>query len=182
MRRAIALTVCGCLLTALGGCSYHRAHFTLEEYAEEMPLSSASFEGERLGKVSANGRGAIWNDCTKSARGAVWEVMDQTRRLGGNAIGDLRWIPKNETRSSELPTCKKGWAWFLVWPVLVTPVFMSTRVEGYAYKVPESELSKAGLYPVPSDSRDWAGVMNRILDAETGEEAGAAVLGPAAAP
>jgi hypothetical protein len=154
----------------MGGCSYHRAHMNLEDYSDEMPLSPAPFEGERLGKVSANGRGAIWNDCTRSAEGAVWELMDQTRRMGGNAIGDIRWIPKQEKRSSELPTCKRGWAWFLVWPVLVTPVFMSTRVEGYAYRVPDSELTKAGLHPVPADREHWATAMSEILEQERAGE------------
>jgi len=163
-RACLAVLVCACLLFVTTSCSYHRAHFRYDEYADEMPIRTESWEGEALGPVSANEKGAIWNNCTESARGTLWLLMDDTRRLGGNAIGDIRWIPKQEEKGNrDAPTCQKSWAWFLIWPVLVTPVFMSSRAEAQAYKIPETAKPRAGLYRIPRSSEEQAALVDRIL-------------------
>jgi hypothetical protein len=72
------------LLVLSVSCSYHRAHFYHADYADGLPMSEFAWEGERLGPVAANEGGAIWNDCTKSARGTVWLLTDRTRKLAGH--------------------------------------------------------------------------------------------------
>ena len=39
----------------------------------------------------------------------------------------------------------------MLWPVTFSKVFMSTRAEAYAFKVPEGALVGAGLYRIPED-------------------------------
>lgn len=31
----------------------------------------------------------MWKDCTKVAEAAVWVLIEDTRRLGGNAVGNV---------------------------------------------------------------------------------------------
>ena len=180
MRRTIASSLALCLLALSISCTYHRAHINHSDYTAEMPLSDSAWGGENLGPVAANEAGAIWNDCTKSAKGTVWILIDETRRLGGNAIGDIRWIPNKEKKGNlELRTCRKGWGWLLLWPAALSPVFMSSRAEGIAYRVDETELPHAGLYPIPETDEGQMKLVERIL-AETYSAASADVAAPSA--
>jgi hypothetical protein len=162
-RSVVALAVCCALIAASTACTYHRAHIDYEDYADKMPLSAEPFDGERLGTVAANEAGAIWNDCTKAARGTLWILMDDTKRLGGNAIGEIRWIPKKEKHITELPTCRKAWAWFLIWPATLSPVFMSSRAEAQAFRIPEGSKPTAGMYVIPDSNDDREALVERIL-------------------
>ena len=145
-------------------CTYHRAHLNHSDYATQMPISESAWDGESLGPVAANEAGAFWNDCTKSVKGTLWILIDETRRMGGNAIGDIRWIPNKEKKGRlTVPTCRKAWGWLLLWPAMVTPVFMSSRAEGVAYTVDESELPRAGLYLIPETDEGQSKLVERIL-------------------
>jgi len=164
MRRTIASSLALCLLALSISCTYHRAHFNHSDYAAEMPLSDSAWGGESLGPVAANEAGAVWIDCTKAAKGTVWILIDETRSMGGNAIGDIRWIPKKEKKGRlTVPACRKAWGWALIWPALLSPVFMSSRAEGIAYKVDESELPRAGLYRIPETDEGQMKLVERIL-------------------
>jgi hypothetical protein len=166
VRKSTSLLIAMALLVASTGCTYHRAHIRYDDPGLEMPMSSDRFEGERLGEISANERGALWNDCTRMAHGSIWHLVDQTRDLGGNALGDMRWLPKSK-KSTDKPTCKKGWAWVLIWPVVLTPVFQSSLVRAVAYRVPDSALSRSGLYVIPEDEAGQAALVERILAEST---------------
>ena len=93
----------------------------------------------------------MWERCTAVAEGSLWVLMEDARKLGGNAIGEIRWIPRNQNRATDDPTCRKKWGWILIWPVLATPAFQSARVEAVAYKVPDASATEAGLYLLPED-------------------------------
>jgi len=163
MRRLTAVSVCCLVLVAGLGCSYHRAYISYPEYEEAVQVASTGWEGRRLGVVSAGEGGALWERCTDVAKGSLWLLMEDTRNMGGNAIGEVRWVPQDSKRTSAEPTCKKKWGWFLVWPVLVTPGFMSAKVEGVAYVVPDSGATRAGLYRIPEDAGKRAALAQRIL-------------------
>jgi len=163
MRRLVTLALLLTLPVLVVSCTYHRAHFDYTDLTETVPLRESEWAGEKLGPVAANDGGAIWNDCTKSSRGTIWHLVHQTRELGGNAIGEIRWLPKTEKHSSGDPTCKRAWAWLVLWPVATTKVFMSTRAEAYAYKVPEEALVGSGLYRIPEDPAEAERVVERIL-------------------
>ena len=163
-RPTIAIIACCALIAATSACTYHRAHFNHEDYADQVPLSSESFDGEALGPVAANEAGAVWNDCTKSAKGTVWILIDETKRMGGNAIGEIRWIPKKEKKGArELPTCKKAWGWLAIWPVVLSPVFMSSRAEAQAYRIPEGAATSKGIYRIPDSDEERAALVERIV-------------------
>jgi hypothetical protein len=161
MRGARVAAVVG--LAVLGvGCSYHRAYVSYSEYQGDIQVASKGFEGQRLGPVSAGEGGAIWERCTDVARGSLWVLMEDARRMGGNALGDIRWVPQHPGRTTDQPTCKKKWGWFLVWPVLVTPGFMSARVEAVAYAVPDPRAAEAGLVVIPEDPAERATLAARL--------------------
>jgi len=155
---------CGLLLVAGFGCSYHRAYISYSEYEGGVQVASTGWEGRRLGPVSAGEGGAIWERCTDVAKGSLWILMEDARKMGGNAIGEIRWTPQNPKQTSAEPTCKKKWAWFLVWPVLVTPGFMSARVDAIAYEIPEGGATRAGVYRIPEDAAERAALAERILE------------------
>ena len=157
MKRMMTLVVCVVVLGSGFGCSYHRAYVSYSKVAEDVQVATAGWDGRRLGPVSAREGGALWEKCTAVAEGSLWVLMDDTRKMGGNAIGEIRWIPRNQNRMSEDPTCRKKWGWILIWPVLATPAFQSARVEAVAYDVPDASTTTAGLFLIPEDPGErWA--------------------------
>jgi len=144
------------------GCSYHRAYISYTQYQDDVRVAATGWEGQRLGTVSAGEGGAIWERCTDVAEGSMWVLMEDARRMGGNALGEVRWVPQNPGRTTDEPTCKKKWGWFLVWPVLVTPGFMSARVEAVAYAVPDTSAAQAGLILIPDNPVERAALAARL--------------------
>jgi hypothetical protein len=163
MKRSVALTSCALLLCSVVGCSYHRAYISYNEYEEDVQVAAAGWEGRRLGTVTAREGGAIWEKCTDVAQGTMWVLIEDTRRMGGNAIGEIRWVPKNPNRTTDQPTCRKNWSWFLIWPVLATPAFMSAKVEAVAYNVPDASVAVAGLYLIPEDPGERRALARQIV-------------------
>jgi hypothetical protein len=164
MRRLSAGMLVTTLLFFSVSCTYHRAHLNHSDYADQMPISEESWSGEVLGPVAANQAGPIWIECTKSVKGTLWILIDETERMGGNAIGDIRWIPKKEKKGNlTLPTCRKKWGWLAIWPAVLSHVFMSSRAEAVAYKVDETELPRAGLYLIPQTDEEQVDLVEQIL-------------------
>jgi len=163
MKRSLALMGCVVLLGAGLGCSFHRAYVSYTEYEEDVQVAAAGWEGRRLGPVSASEGGALWEKCTAVAEGSLWILMEDTRKMGGNAIGEIRWIPQSRKRATDEPTCRKKWGWVLIWPVLATPAFMSAKVEAVAYNVPDASVTQAGLYLIPEDPGEREVLVRRIV-------------------
>jgi hypothetical protein len=156
---------CSLLLVSVAGCSYQRAYVSYTEYEkEDIQAAATGWDGQRLGRVAANEGGALWERCTDVAEGSMWVLMDDARRMGGNAIGEIRWVPQDPKRTTDQPTCKKKWGWFLVWPVLATPGFMSARVEAVAYNVPDLSAAAAGVHVIPDDELERAALARRLVD------------------
>ena len=168
MRRPIAFLLAVILLAGTS-CSYHRAHLWYREYDDSMPMKADSWDGEALGTVSTREGGFLWTSCTKAARGALWHLIDETQRLGGNAIGDFRWIqddendPEKVKRNFDVPTCQKKWGWFALWPFLLTPQFLSARVEAQAYRVDSLPASSTSFYRIPASDTERQLLVERIL-------------------
>jgi hypothetical protein len=163
MKRFMTLMVCVVLIGSGIGCSYHRAYVSYSEHEEDVQVAASGWDGRRLGPVSAREGGALWEKCTAVAECSLWVLMEDTRKMGGNAIGEIRWIPRNQNRTTDDPTCRKKWGWILVWPVLATPAFQSARVEAVAYNVPDASTTVAGLYVIPEGEADRAELAARIV-------------------
>jgi len=163
--RQLTILLVGAVLIGSGlGCSYHRAYVSYAEFEEDVQVAATGWDGRRIGPVSAREGGALWEKCTAVAEGSLWVLMDDARKMGGNAIGEIRWIPRNQKRTTDDPTCRKKWGWILIWPVLATPAFQSARVEAVAYNVPDTSATEAGLYLIPEDSGERAALARRIVD------------------
>lgn len=154
MQRSMVLFVVGLVLHAVSGCSFHRAYVSYNKTESDVQVAAAGWDGRRLGPVSAREGGALWEKCTDVAEGSLWVLMEDTRKMGGNAIGEIRWIPRSSKRATEDPTCRKKWGWVLIWPVLATPAFQSARVEAIAYNIPDTGTAQAGLYLIPEDPEE----------------------------
>ena len=163
MKRLSVLMVGVLLPWSVLGCSYHRAYVSYSEYEEDVQVAATGWDGRRLGTVSAGEGGALWERCTDVAEGSLWILMEDTRKMGGNAVGEIRWVPQDPKRTTNEPTCKKKWGWFLVWPVLVTPGFMSANVEAVAYNVPDISVTEAGLYLIPEDANEREALAKEIV-------------------
>ena len=166
MKQLVTLVACVVLIGSGLGCSYHRAYVSYSKYDEDVQVAAAGWDGRRVGPVSAREGGALWEKCTDVAEGSLWVLMDDARKMGGNAIGEIRWIPRNQNRTTDNPTCRKKWGWILVWPVLATPAFQSARVEAVAYNVPAASVAAAGLYLIPDEPIEREILAQRIV-AET---------------
>jgi hypothetical protein len=163
MRKVTSLAACAVLIWSVFGCSYHRAFISYSEYEEEVQVAATGWEGRRLGPVAASEGGALWEKCTDVAEGSIWILMEDARNMGGNAVGEIRWIPQDPRKTTEVPTCKKKWGWFLIWPVLATPGFMSAKVEAVAYNVPDASAAVAGLHQIPEDAEERLALARRIV-------------------
>jgi hypothetical protein len=130
MKDRRTVIVLGLILVLSSACSYNRAYVSYGDYEADIPLSTEGWKGVRLGKVTAREGGAIWRECTSVAEGSLFVLIEETRRLGGNAVGEIRWIPRQPDRVSEEPTCTRRWGWFLVWPVLATHLFQTASSDG----------------------------------------------------
>lgn len=150
-------------VTFSGACAYQRAYIAYGRPEAGLPLAAAPFAGEAIGVVRAAEMGAVWKDCTKVAKAAVWVLIDETRRLGGNAVGDIRWFP-NESAATDRPCCRQRWGWVLVWPVLATPAFQVAKVEGTAYRLGEPVHEEGGVYLIPDGAEARAELVSRIVD------------------
>jgi len=151
------------------GCTYSRAPVSYADYEDELPIRVSSLQGERLGRLSARQDGAVWKDCTDLARGAIEVLVADARGMGANALGDVRWFPERPKRVSDHPTCRRKFGWFLIWPMLATPAFSSSRVEAVAYRVPDGTAVAAGLYSIPDSEAEGAEVVERILADAVGD-------------
>ena len=165
--RPKAACVAGVLLTVAVtfscACAYQRAYIAYDRREAGLPLAAAPFAGEALGVVRAAEGGPVWKDCTKVAEAAVWVLIDETRRLGGNAVGNIRWFP-NEAPVPDRPCCRQRWGWVLVWPVLATPAFQVAEVEGTAYRLAEPVNHASAVYLIPESADARADLVTRIVE------------------
>ena len=175
MNRSRPTTACiaGVLLAVAvalsGACAYQRAYVAYDHPEQGLPLAAAPLTGEAIGVVRAAEGGPVWKDCTAVARAAVWVLIDETRRLGGNAVGNIRWFPNDPGDTTDRPCCRQRWGWVLVWPVLATPAFQIAEVEGTAYRLAEPERAASRLYVIPETEGARADLVARIVsDATTG--------------
>lgn len=150
-------------VTFSGACAYQRAYIAYGRPEAGLPLAAAPFAGEAIGVVRAAEMGPVWKDCTKVAEAAVWVLIDETRRLGGNAVGGIRWFP-NESAATDHPCCRQRWGWVLVWPVLATPAFQIAEVEGTAYRLAKPAHEGGGFYPIPEGAKAQTELVARIVD------------------
>ncbi len=162
MRALHGVMVAASILVVATGCTYHRAYFSYEDQGGDIATRAGSWDGVRLGVVTASEGGAVWKDCTAVAEGSVWVLMEKTRAMGGNAIGDFRWVPRHEAHSSETPMCRQRWGWFLIWPALLSPAFQSAGVEAVAYRVEDPAAAPAGLYLIPGTEEERMLLAERI--------------------
>jgi len=141
------------MVVATSACAYQRAYVSYTDY-DEVKLSTDGWEGKSLGKVTARERGPIWRNCTRLAEGSVWVLMEEAKKLGGNAVGDIRWIPEKTERTTSDPVCQRKYGWFLIWPTLATPLFQKASVEGQAFLIESESSVPAGAFLIPEDHED----------------------------
>jgi len=146
-----------------GACVTQRAFIAYDGPEARVPLAASPFAGEAIGVVRAAEGGPVWRDCTKVAKAAVWVLIDEARRLGGNAVGNIRWFP-DESVTTDRPCCRQRWGWVLVWPLLATPAFQIAKVEGTAYRLAEPVHEGSGVYFIPQGAGAQAELVARIVD------------------
>jgi len=151
--RITGIAVAAVALT-LTACTYHRAYISYDEQSADVQLRADAWQGERLGVVRASEGGAVWKDCTEVAEASIWVLMEEARKLGGNAIGDFRWVPRHPEHSSDAPTCRQRWGWFLIWPAVLSPAFQSAGVEAVAYRVADAAPQRTGLFRIPDSESE----------------------------
>jgi len=161
-RLAVALVALAASVS--GACTYQRAYIAYDHHEGNLPLASTPFQGEPVGVVQASESGPVWKDCTSVAEAAVWVLIDETRRLGGNAVGDIRWFPTKPGAKTDRPTCRQRWGWVLVWPMLATPAFQVAKAEGTAYRLVDPTRAPTGVDPIPESPDAWAELAARIVN------------------
>lgn len=117
-----------------------------------------SLQGQAIGNLMSDEGGAVWDDCTEKAIESLKVLIAEAKAMGANAIGDIRW----DASRNSTPACKKGWGYILLWPFLLTPLFMSTRVDATAYKI-TAPAKKAGIYEIPDDQAGQLALARKIV-------------------
>lgn len=147
------------LTFALAACSTHTANIQYSEFSDRMALKTDAVTGQDLGPVTGEHGGAIWDECTGKARDSVVRMIDAAKSKGANAIGNIKW----HASGNSTPTCKKGWGYFALWPLVLTPLFMSTRVDGTAYKTDAAKAKKAGLLMLPTNQAELDAFVKQVM-------------------
>jgi hypothetical protein len=163
MKNRLAMLLFAVIALAASGCAYQRAFIDYTEESADMPVRVDGWDGQRLGKVRAKQGGAIWTNCTTLAEGSIWVLMDKTRKLGGNAIGEIRWMPGLRDRITGDATCRQEWGWILLWPLLATPLHQTAVVEAYAYRIDDPEGADERVYLIPDSAAERVRLVRRIL-------------------
>ena len=159
MRKSISLTTALVLvMVQVSACSTHKGFVNYSDYKKEMPIRAGAWDGEMLGNSAGSAGGAVWDDCKVKSADAVRELIANAKTMGGNAIGNVKWA---EGTTSEA-TCKKGWGWVMLWPFLLTPLFMSSEIRGDVYKV-KGGAKGAGLYILPTNLADENALVDQIV-------------------
>jgi len=163
MAACIAVVLLAATTALSGACAYQRAYLAYDRPKHGLPLAATPLTGEAIGVVRAAEGGPVWKDCSRVAEAAVWVLIDETRRLGGNAVGNIRWFP-NEPAATDRPSCRQHWGWILVWPVLATPAFQVADVEGTAYRLAGPAQGVSGVYVIPEMADARAKLVARVVD------------------
>lgn len=128
MKNLICLFLIG---TFLSGCSIYPLKISYQEFSDEILVKTDSWNGENLGKVRGTSGGFLWSDCRNAAHSAMHDLIENAKKKGGNAIGEVKW----DASSTANPMCQKRWVFFLFPPALLTPFFIHVGIEANAYKV-----------------------------------------------
>ena len=158
-----------CLLALQwSGCSTSRAFIKYDSFTGDgVTVNPGSVSGTAVGPVKGDSGGAVWADCTAKATESVYEMIAEAKAQGANAIGDIKWAAMGDST----PSCKKGWGYVVLWPFLLTPLFMSTAVSATAYKVDGStpaapaapaKKKKSGFYMIPDSKEAQAKLAEEI--------------------
>ena len=142
----------------LGACSTETALINYDKMDSDVKVSAEPMKGKSLGAVKGDKGGAIWDKCDEKATASVREMMEKAKALGGNAVGDVVW----RATANKTPSCKKGWGYLVIWPFILTPLFMSTAVDGVAYNT-SGGATKKGMYLIPSSESEQLALAKRIV-------------------
>ena len=139
---------------ALAACSTHNANFKYSEVSNDIPVKNGALDGEELGIVEGSSGGAIWNNCEEEAKNSVKEMIRNAEAKGATAVGNVQW---SATKTSQ-PGCKKSWGLLIVWPFVLTPLFMSSKITGTAYK----GSKKMGLLMLPTTPQAESALIKQL--------------------
>ena len=156
MKNIFKLVVVTLLVGSMAACSTSKALIKMDGMDPAVRIHNGAVSGQNLGMVKGDEGGAIWANCTEKAVESARFMIEEAKAKGANAIGDIKWHATEDAT----PSCKKGWGYLVIWPFILTPLFMSTAVEGTAYKVADSspaapgkkapaKKKSTGLYMIP---------------------------------
>lgn len=83
-----------------------------------------------VGYVTGEAGGYLWSSCESRARKSFEELIENARRSGATSVGAVIW----DSTGTSVPGCRRSWPYLVLWPIVLTPIFMNTRVEAMAYK------------------------------------------------
>ncbi len=152
----INAVACGFFLLQIIGCGTERANVQYGDYKKEMSLSDHSGTGTKLGHVEGSKGGAIWDKCDVKAADSLSQMIASAKSLGATSIGNVTWHPD----ASKDPVCRKNWGFFAMPVFILTPLFMSTKVEGDAYKGGKVGLNE---YLLPNTKEEEQKLIQKIL-------------------
>jgi uncharacterized protein YbjQ (UPF0145 family) len=143
------------------GCSTSTAFINYDniDSSTGVKVKADSFSGTNMGAVKGDEGGAIWSNCSEKAADSVRSMMAQAKMAGANAVGDLKWYASGNAVAS----CKKGWGYLVIWPFILTPLFMSTAVTGTMYKISGKKVATSGVYFIPDTTEAQLALARSIV-------------------
>jgi hypothetical protein len=158
-RQLVYLPLIVILSIQWSGCSTSRALVNYKTVGEEskIQVNEGSVNGKSLGIAKGDEGGAIWANCTKKAEESMRMMLMEAKDKGGNAVGDIKWFASGDST----PSCKKGWGYLIVWPFILTPLFMSTAVEAQVYKL-EGGKNHTGLIMIPKSRAEEETLIKKL--------------------
>ncbi len=143
------------LLFLVSGCSTHQTALNYKEI-KEFHVDRGEIQAVNLGRVEGRHRSPAWESCGYAARTALWKMISEAKKMGANAVGDLRW---RDGRSPDA-RCKRRWGYFVFPLFYLTPAFMDAQIVATAYLVEDPDLA---LYSLPAEPGEEGALVERML-------------------
>ena len=159
MRKVVCLTAgLAMVMVQVSACSTQKGFVNYSDYKKEMPIKAGAWDGALVGNAKGSQGGAVWDDCKEKASDSVRELIANAKAMGGNAVGNVKWAANGTSEA----TCRKNWGFVLIWPFLLTPLFMSSEISGDVYKL-KGGAKSAGLYMLPNTVAEEAALVDQLV-------------------
>ena len=110
----------GALLASgiIAGCTTSNSFVDYDKRQMYSGGNAGNIEFMEIGLVDASTQGFVWTSCDEMVTQVSDQLREEARKVGGNAIINVRWRDFDSGMLVRHPTCTTAWGWTAVPPLL----------------------------------------------------------------